>query len=155
MRLDHLLSKEHLQIPWPVYAGCVVCQEYMPVAQTIVLRRVLMGGISTDRCLVARTVWLVRLGVSFRGSAWFWNAGGLWCWVVFGTLLGPEATGPVWRALLGVCRAGFVGFWFPGCTDRTVGSLCGGLCGVCGLGLLFENYIVDASIFYKKQFPRI
>jgi hypothetical protein len=25
---------------------------------------------------------------------------------------------------------------------------------VCGTGLLFENYIVDASIFYKKQFPR-
>lgn len=23
------------------------------------------------------------------------------------------------------------------------------------MGLLFENYIVDASIFYKKQFPRI
>jgi hypothetical protein len=22
------------------------------------------------------------------------------------------------------------------------------------MGLLFENYIVDASIFYKKQFPR-
>ncbi|MGO4189913.1 hypothetical protein, partial [Pseudarthrobacter sp. TAF60_1] len=31
----------------------------------------------------------------------------------------------------------------------------GCVCGVCGLGLLFENYIVDASIFYKKQFPRI
>lgn len=31
----------------------------------------------------------------------------------------------------------------------------GGVCGVCGMGLLFENYIVDASIFYKKQFPRI
>lgn len=30
-----------------------------------------------------------------------------------------------------------------------------GVCGVCGTGLLFENYIVDASIFYKKQFPRI
>jgi len=29
------------------------------------------------------------------------------------------------------------------------------VCGVCGTGLLFENYIVDASIFYKKQFPRI
>jgi len=29
------------------------------------------------------------------------------------------------------------------------------VCGVCGMGLLFENYIVDASIFYKKQFPRI
>lgn len=24
----------------------------------------------------------------------FWNAAGLGCWVVFGTLLGPEATGP-------------------------------------------------------------
>lgn len=33
--------------------------------------------------------------------------------------------------------------------------LSGVVCGVCGLGLLFENYIVDASIFYKKQFPRI
>lgn len=32
----------------------------------------------------------------------------------------------------------------------------GGLvCGVCGVGLLFENYIVDASILYKKQFPRL
>ena len=30
----------------------------------------------------------------------------------------------------------------------------GCVCGVCGTGLLFENYIVDASIFYKKQFPR-
>jgi hypothetical protein len=36
-----------------------------------------------------------------------------------------------------------------------VGLLSGVVCGVCGLGLLFENYIVDASIFYKKQFPRI
>lgn len=41
-------------------------------------------------------------------------------------------------------------FWFPGCTDH---ACC--VCGVCGMGLLFENYIVDASIFYKKQFPRI
>jgi hypothetical protein len=47
-------------------------------------------------------------------------------------------------------------FWFPGCTDHTVASLLlKGVCGVCGTGLLFENYIVDASIFYKKQFPRI
>jgi hypothetical protein len=46
-------------------------------------------------------------------------------------------------------------FWFPGCTDRTVVPLLlGVVCGVCGTGLLFENYIVDASIFYKKQFPR-
>lgn len=26
---------------------------------------------------------------------------------------------------------------------------------MCGVGLLFENYIVDASILYKKQFPRL
>jgi hypothetical protein len=56
----------------------------------------------------------------------------------------------------GVWGVGFVCFWFPGCTDRTVLVPFGGLvCGVCGTGLLFENYIVDASIFYKKQFPRI
>lgn len=41
-------------------------------------------------------------------------------------------------------------FWFPGCTEHARY-----VCGVCGTGLLFENYIVDASIFYKKQFPRI
>ena len=46
-------------------------------------------------------------------------------------------------------------FWFPGCTDRARWLPLGLVCGVCGLGLLFENYIVDASIFYKKQFPRI
>ena len=47
-------------------------------------------------------------------------------------------------------------FWFPGCTDHTVVPAFGRVvCGVCGTGLLFENYIVDASIFYKKQFPRI
>ena len=45
-------------------------------------------------------------------------------------------------------------FWFPGCADHAVGPFCGGSCGVCGTGLLFENYIVDASILYKKQFPR-
>jgi hypothetical protein len=56
----------------------------------------------------------------------------------------------------GVRGAGFVCFWFPGCTDHTcVPLFVGVVCGVCGLGLLFENYIVDASIFYKKQFPRI
>ena len=76
-----------------------------------------------------------------------WNAAGAGCWVVFGTLLGPEATGPGFP--------GFVCFWFPGHADHTVGFPSGKrVCGVCGLGLLFENYIVDASILYKKQFPR-
>ena len=76
--------------------------------------------------------------------------------LVFGTLLGPETTVPwhVFRCSLTGERRGAVVwdlcFWFPGCTERTC---C--VCGVCGTGLLFENYIVDASIFYKKQFPRI
>ena len=74
--------------------------------------------------------------------------------VVFGTLLGPEATGPGIAVSAVVFRD--LCFWFPGCTECTVWPLfCGGSCGVCGTGLLFENYIVDASIFYKKQFPRI
>jgi hypothetical protein len=42
-------------------------------------------------------------------------------------------------------------FWFPGAADHA----CFCVCGVWCMGLLFENYIVDASIFYKKQFPRI
>ena len=81
-------------------------------------------------------------------------------WVVFGTLLGPEATGPWFMAVprfvrgvvvgCGVCL--FLVSWLH--RSCTVAS-CGVVCGVCGLGLLFENYIVDASIFYKKQFPRI
>ena len=94
--------------------------------------------------------------VSFGGCG-SGTLAGAGCWVVFGTLLGPEATGP-WRGFSGVSFCGGAGGWwcgtcvsgFPGCIEcaRVV-------CGVCGLGLLFENYIVDASIFYKKQFPRI
>ena len=73
------------------------------------------------------------------------------CWVVYGTLLGPEATGPGERK---ACPGLFVSGFLAAPNTRLL-FLLGGLCGVCGLGLLFENYIVDASIFYKKQFPRI
>ena len=71
------------------------------------------------------------------------------CGVVFGTLLGPEATGP------GLSRPLVVvpGLFVSGFLAAPIMHVC--VCGVCGLGLLFENYIVDASIFYKKQFPRI
>ena len=75
----------------------------------------------------------------------FWNAAGLGCWVVFGTLLGPEATGP------GGFPLGLFVSGFPAVTFRAPVWVCG----VCGVGLLFENYIVDASILYKKQFPRL
>jgi hypothetical protein len=72
---------------------------------------------------------------------------------VFGTLLGPEATGP-WSPFVGWLWYLFVsGFLAAPITWLT--SFWGVVCGVCGTGLLFENYIVDASIFYKKQFPRI
>ena len=77
----------------------------------------------------------------------FWNgAGGVravlclaHCWV----LRQQDRLSWLWLWLRDLC------FWFPGCIDDTRS-----VCGVCGLGLLFENYIVDASIFYKKQFPR-
>lgn len=68
--------------------------------------------------------------------------------LVFGTLLGPEATGPGFAR---VCL--FLVSWLH--RSCMVRSFWGVVCGVCGTGLLFENYIVDASIFYKKQFPRI
>ena len=82
------------------------------------------------------------------------RCGGGFGGLVFGTLLGPEATGPGFFPLgrvPGVCL--FLVSWL----HRSHGCVCfgGRVCGVCGLGLLFENYIVDASIFYKKQFPRI
>ncbi len=88
---------------------------------------------------------LVRMLCPLVGGC-FGTRAGAGCWVVFGTLLGPEATGPG-----GVFFPGLVFLVFlAGPIMRTC---C--VCGVCGLGLLFENYIVDASIFYKKQFPRI
>jgi hypothetical protein len=68
-----------------------------------------------------------------------------WVGVVRGALLGPETTGPVPGLLpgwWGCC------VWVPGVLPVVVGSFGGRrppVCGVCGL--LFENCIVDASIF--------
>ena len=98
-----------------------------PVAQAIVLRRVLMGGISTNsgRCVV----------VSFSSTNpwWFWNGGrGDVVVFVFGTLLGPEATGPGVAAAFG--RGGVPGLFvsgFPGCIERArrcVGCVVWGCC---------------------------
>jgi hypothetical protein len=100
----------------------------------------------------------VRTG-SLRGAC-PGTLAGMFCRVVFGTLLGPEATGP-WPAGLLLSGGGFAGCGFclflVSWLHRSHGCLVfwRGVCGVCGTGLLFENYIVDASIFYKKQFPRI
>ena len=74
-----------------------------------------MGGISTNRCLVAWAAVLVRILLSGwvveRVVVCGW-------WVVFGTLLGPEATGLRGRPSLGGWLCGFVCFWFPGLADH-------------------------------------
>ena len=119
MRLDHLLSKEHLQPPCRALCPCGGVVRSTPVAQTLVLRRVLTGGISTNsgRRFFAGTQY-GPLCFLWK-SGWSWNgAGEVMGGLVFGTLLGPEATGP---------RYGFL-VPFRGC---------GGLwCGTCVSGFL-------------------
>ena len=86
----------------------------MPVAQTHVLRRVLKGGISTNSgCLVLASSSTDALLEECFGTVGF-GLGGL----VFGTLLGPEATGPGLSWLLAAAGLVLVCFWFPGCTDH-------------------------------------
>lgn len=63
------------------------------------------------------------------------------CGSLCGFPFGGVGAGGVW---CGTCVSGFLAA--PSAHEC--------VCGVCGTGLLFENYIVDASIFYKKQFPR-
>jgi hypothetical protein len=135
----------------PRVCGCGGVVRSRPVAQAIVLRRVLTGGISTNRCLAVRRRRQVRtpVAVSDHGVGGPGTRPGCFRRVVFGTLLGPEATGPG----VMVFRCGFRVLFVSGFLAAPVMRVC--VCGVCGTGLLFENYIVDASIFYKKQFPRI
>ena len=138
----------------PHVCGCGGVVRSTPVAQTLVLRRVLTGGISTDS---GRRFFPVPSTDSlvFSEAVVLERCPGGMGGFVFGTLLGPEATGPGFPRLW---------LWCPGLVflvSRLHRSCTGGfplggrVCGVCGTGLLFENYIVDASIFYKKQFPRI
>ncbi len=71
MRLDHLLSKEHLQSPCLMYVSVEGLSGVKPVAQAIVLRRVLMGGISTDS---GRRFFSLPSTVPLLRGAW--NGGG-------------------------------------------------------------------------------
>jgi hypothetical protein len=95
----------------------------LPIAQASVLRWVLMGGISTNLFL-AWPVWLCP-GAStvtpFVGVVG--NVSGAWSvWVVFGALLGPEATGPF-------CSNAGGHFWCFFCScgrhSMTVSAPCG------------------------------
>jgi hypothetical protein len=116
-------------------------------------RRLFCGGCSRVEYQQIAAAGFFPLSSTDAGSLWTvcpgTVRGGLMRGLVFGTLLGPEATGPgvFFRYL---CVSGFLAAPIA----RLI-PLLGVVCGVCGTGLLFENYIVDASIFYKKQFPRI
>ena len=72
----------------------------LPIAQASVLRWVLMGGnINESRVfwhgLTGCVLVLVRQCRVPLGVWWCQERAGAWCvWVVFGALLGPEATGP-------------------------------------------------------------
>jgi hypothetical protein len=93
-----------------------------------------MGGISTNRCLVAWAAVLVRILLSGwvveRVVVCGW-------WVVFGTLLGPEATGlrgrsSLWGVAVRVCL--FLVSW-PG-RSCAVALFCGGCVWGVGFGVV-------------------
>ena len=113
----------------PRVCGCVGVVRSTPVAQTQVLRRVLTGGISTNSGRVFFRGTQYGHFVPFGGRASWNGAAGVTGGLVFGTLLGPETTGP-WHGFPVFPYGGAAGavvwdlcFWFPGCTDRMVASL--------------------------------
>ena len=117
----------------------------LPIAQAFVLRWVLMGGISTNHFL-AWLSWLCPgastavCALSLWGVWVVGNVSGVWLvGVVFGALLGPEATGPFCSNAKGALLV----FLFVPAAGSFL--LFGGW--VWLMGLLFENYIVDASIW--------
>ena len=116
----------------------------LPIAQASVLRWVLMGGISANQVFGMACWWWcpgVSTAAPFRTFVWG-GVGkavrGVRCRVVFGALLGPEATGPF------CSNAGNPGVSCCSC-GRHPPRVCVGW--VWLTGLLFENYIVDASIW--------
>lgn len=129
----------------------------LPIAQASVLRWVLMGGninesnffgmAFTGCVLVPVRQPVPPWGVVLCGTL----PGRGWCGVVFGALLGPEATGPFCSNAGGHLLV-FLLFLLP--ASRSLLSApaprCVGVWVVVGgvwlMGLLFENYIVDASI---------
>jgi hypothetical protein len=93
-----------------------------------------MGGISTDRCLVAWAAVLVRILL----SGWVVERVVVRGWrVVFGTLLGPEATGLRGRLSLG--GGGCAGLFVSGFLAWPImhgGPCCGGCVWGVGFGVV-------------------
>ena len=102
-----------------------------------------------NSCRTVRCPWFSTVGALAGVLSWNGGAGGclVWClahcWVLRQQGFRVKGFWPVPGGVL------FVYGFLAAASMRTVG-----VCGVCGTGLLFENYIVDASILYKKQFPR-
>jgi hypothetical protein len=168
VRLDHLLSKERLQLfMFRVVWGVGVVRS-RPIAQAFVLRWVLMGGISMNWCRVDAG-WFEYGPHSFLLSGFVPGGGGVWfreragrgwfgyrlahCWVL--RQQGLDLLGGSARFVWGLPGGfGFWGFWFSWAWLPASWSCLLGLWGVGGvlLGLLFENCIVDASILKRSNF---
>ena len=154
MRLDHLLSKELLTTGYRACMGAVVVVSVAHCAG--VCSAVGAHGWNINE---SNLFWhgLHRLcpGASTAASCPFGGVvlsgklpGRGLCGVVFGALLGPEATGPFCSNAEGIVWCFFCScFRFPRspCQPPSFGW---GLWWVVVwlMGLLFENYIVDASI---------
>jgi hypothetical protein len=76
-----------------------------------------------------------------------WNLGWAGLWGLFGTLLGPEASGGPARSSLVVLWWSVVSLWLPSFARPHAVVWGWGL-----VGLLFEICIVDASIFVAIVF---
>jgi hypothetical protein len=86
------------------------------------------------------TVSFLRLRGKGVGNGSLWV--GLWCWVVFGTLLGPGTTTfPCAPFLVGVCGGGWLFHGFPvhdrlpGGADGSLGLFAWGVLVSCGGGV--------------------
>lgn len=107
-----------------------------------------MGGISINSCRTVRCPWFSTVG-AFAGAVLERRGGGclVWCLAHCWVLRQQGREGLFFPGL-------FVSGFLAAPVTRRALLWWGLVCGVCGTGLLFENYIVDASILYKKQFPR-
>ena len=158
MRLDHLLSKELLTtllLPCMGWWWLSV----LPIAQAFVLRWVLMGGISTNQSFLAWPCWLCP-GVSTAllcplvGVWWCWERAGAWLWGLCLAHCWVLRQQDLFAAMHGGT------FWCFFCSCFCPFTAVVGPAFVCGLwwwgwltGLLFENYIVDASIWNTHVVP--